>query len=217
MAVLKYKDPVTGEWVAASGPPGEKPVKGKDYWTEADKAEIVNSIDLDSLGAVSQDLSNVTGILGAANGGTGVTSLDALAQALGVGGGLQTELGSYVGTGKYNTSNPNSITLSFVPKFILIAGAGEDLANTQIKYCGGFGAIVIDPNGYHSGTVMAHCDNTRISLGMMNVSLSGNTVTWYSSSSSGFTVYSKSIQSSTDADHIQLNANGITYYYLAIG
>lgn len=44
MAVLKYKDPVTGEWVAASGPPGEKPVKGKDYWTGEDKAEIVADV-----------------------------------------------------------------------------------------------------------------------------------------------------------------------------
>ena len=62
MAVFKYKDPVTGEWVAASGPPGKDgepgpagkdgnpgpagytPVKGTDYWTAADKAEIVNDV-----------------------------------------------------------------------------------------------------------------------------------------------------------------------------
>ena len=53
MAVFKYRDPVTGEWVAASGPPGKDgepgpagytPVKGTDYWTAADKAEIVNDV-----------------------------------------------------------------------------------------------------------------------------------------------------------------------------
>lgn len=130
MAVLKYKDPVTGEWVAASGPPGEPgpvgpagadgytPVKGTDYWTEADKAEIVNSIDLDALGAVSKDLSNVTGILGAANGGTGVTSLAALKTALGISGGVQVATGTYNGNG----STSFTINFSFAPRFLMISG-----------------------------------------------------------------------------------------------
>ena len=49
MSVLKLKQ--NGEWVPISvgaqgvqGPAGHTPVKGTDYWTDADKVEIVNDV-----------------------------------------------------------------------------------------------------------------------------------------------------------------------------
>ena len=52
------------------------------------------------------------------------TDQDSLIAALqtAVGGKAQIEIGSYVGTGTYGESNPNSITCSFAPKFIWIYG-----------------------------------------------------------------------------------------------
>lgn len=53
MSVLKFKDPTTNEWkeiITIQGPqgvpgePGYTPVRGVDYWTEADKAEIIADI-----------------------------------------------------------------------------------------------------------------------------------------------------------------------------
>ena len=59
MAVMLYKNPETGEFKeipggagapGATGPQGpagadgKTPVKGTDYWTEADKAEIVSDV-----------------------------------------------------------------------------------------------------------------------------------------------------------------------------
>ena len=53
------------------------------------------------------DLSNTTGILPVASGGTGVTSLNSLMTNLGA---TRIQTGSYVGTGTYGESNPCSLT-----------------------------------------------------------------------------------------------------------
>ena len=45
MSVAKYKNRTTGEWEELmNGIDGKTPVKGKDYFTEADKAEIVSDV-----------------------------------------------------------------------------------------------------------------------------------------------------------------------------
>lgn len=55
----------------------------------------------------------VYGTLPVSHGGTGQTSLAALASAMGA---AKIQTGSYVGTGTYGASNPNSLTFNGVPK-----------------------------------------------------------------------------------------------------
>lgn len=62
----------------------------------------------------------VTGTLPVGNGGTGVTSLSALASALGISGGAKVATGYYVGTGTTGVGNPNSLTFDFAPKVVMI-------------------------------------------------------------------------------------------------
>ena len=53
MSVLKFRNPETNEWqeittiVGPSGPAGYTPIKGTDYFTDADKNEIVGLIKED--------------------------------------------------------------------------------------------------------------------------------------------------------------------------
>lgn len=44
MSVLKFKDPQTNEWKEIITISGKTPEKGVDYWTDADKQEIINSV-----------------------------------------------------------------------------------------------------------------------------------------------------------------------------
>lgn len=47
MVILRVKNPATGEWMdipAIKGDKGDTPVKGTDYYTEADKAEMVAAV-----------------------------------------------------------------------------------------------------------------------------------------------------------------------------
>ena len=47
MQLLKYRPNKESEWkeiATIMGPPGPAPIKGTDYWTEADKQEIINSV-----------------------------------------------------------------------------------------------------------------------------------------------------------------------------
>lgn len=59
----------------------------------------------------------VYGTLPVSHGGTGQTSLAALASAMGA---AKIQTGSYVGTGTYGPSNPNSLTFSFDPIFFVV-------------------------------------------------------------------------------------------------
>lgn len=48
MARVKHYNQETKQWeyadIASDGTPGYTPVRGTDYWTEADKAEIVEDV-----------------------------------------------------------------------------------------------------------------------------------------------------------------------------
>lgn len=68
------------------------------------------------------DLSNITGTLPVANGGTGTTSLDSLMTSMGA---TRIQTGSYVGTGTYGESNPCSLTFNFEPIMILFLNASH--------------------------------------------------------------------------------------------
>ena len=47
MQLLKYRPNKESEWKEIAtivGPPGPSPIRGTDYWTAADKQEIINSV-----------------------------------------------------------------------------------------------------------------------------------------------------------------------------
>lgn len=108
---------------------------------------------------------------------------------------LKIETGSYVGTGTSGESNPNTLTVGFAPKILIVysvdglfgGGAGTDhgwlegflWTENQIRY-----------KAYEGG----YCP----------ISLTGTTFSWYS------THYQFAIQA-------QQNIAGSTYYYMAIG
>lgn len=67
------------------------------------------------------DLTKVSGLLSATDGGTGVSSLDELAINLGLNTQYaQIRSGTYVGTGTYGSSNKSSLTFDFYPHLIYI-------------------------------------------------------------------------------------------------
>lgn len=105
---------------------------------------------------------------------------------------------SYVGTGTYGSSNPNSLTFGFAPKVAMYLGASEDNGSTQssttkramfqneltINYISGFG-FSLDTSNYPS---------------YGKRSADGKTFYWYT----------------TGAARHQLNESSYIYYFLAL-
>ncbi len=70
---------------------------------------------------------NITsGTLPVSRGGTGVTSLSALAEAVAGAGGIRIATGTYAGTGKSGAPAPNSLTFSFPPKILMVMDESEE-------------------------------------------------------------------------------------------
>lgn len=113
---------------------------------------------------------------------------DVLGTKLTVGG--QIKIGSYVGTGTYGQANPNTLTFSFVPYMVVI------LCNNAATYYPGTvfikGQTLSDGIGHNEYTNGAYA---------LSVSWVDKTVSWYSTSTPGK----------------QLNFEGDSYYYFAIG
>ena len=105
----------------------------------------------------------------------------------------QVYTGSYVGTGTYGQSNPNTLTFPFEPKMVVVS------ANTQL-----FGASVplaIFLNGVTSSLTLSQSNGNMDSA---IVTWKGNVVSWYPEGSSPNAAQ-------------QLNSSGTTYYYISIG
>lgn len=101
-----------------------------------------------------------------------------------------TYVGSYTGNGKYGSGKKNSITFSFVPKFLVVVKNVQQLVNVQYDYDSNL-MIWID------GMVEDHVTATP---GYRTYSRRDNTVYWHS----------------VDADS-QMNTDGTKYFYFAIG
>ena len=102
------------------------------------------------------------------------------------------ETGSYIGTGTYGASNPNSLTFDFVPRFFTV-GSLEPISNgSGYVQSAGRGQIMLIING-------------GLALGYMISSnyckLDGNTISWYA----------------YDSEDNQFNLSGKKYGYIAIG
>lgn len=108
-------------------------------------------------------------------------------------GRAQIEVGTYTGTGTYGTSNKNSLTFGFVPKLVIINHGNPS------SYAGYGGKPWI--TGQTQVVTYTGVSGGSVSSATANCAWSDNTVEWYDN---------------TSADR-QLNRNGITYYYVAIG
>lgn len=105
--------------------------------------------------------------------------------------------GSYVGTGTYGASNPNSLTFDFKTKVVIVYG-NDYYYSTNGEY--------ISYAFLFSGMPAYNCLQTwqNASTNMSNIggylTIDGASVSWYGNSASS-----------------QLNDSGKTYYYIAIG
>lgn len=107
----------------------------------------------------------------------------------------QVYAGSYVGTGTYGQSNPNTLTFPFEPKIVFIGDATSTPSNL---YYGTYTPLI------RGGKTAISQITTNGGKDVLYVSWDGNTVSYYSN---GGTDFVKS----------QLNATGVTYNYVAIG
>lgn len=99
------------------------------------------------------------------------------------------ETGSYVGTGTYGESNPNTLTFGFVPRLVMVSPTASGfIDNTLSKpflWFEGITSVLDKANGYNN-----------------NVTRDGNTISWYTGASYPLN---------------QFNISGTSYYYIAIG
>ena len=183
-------------------------------------------------------LSELSGVLPVANGGTGVTNLSELATAMGANPDLngRIQVGYYMGTGKSGSSNPNSITFNFVPKYLFISMpdrmmgySGSIYRYSNYNYIGGSfpgSSAVVDSttNANISASGSTWVDLTTVSTSYSNSSGLGFSVTFNSFTSEiynkivGNTLswYWKSSNNQTNAS-AQYNTSNQKYYYIAIG
>ena len=99
------------------------------------------------------------------------------------------EVGSYLGTGTYGASNPNSLTFGFEPKLLLLS----------------YGTAGLQPNGgYWQNCFIWFSGNQNVLSGSASYpntfSSDGNTLSWYGNNANG-----------------QCNISSATYNYIAIG
>lgn len=109
--------------------------------------------------------------------------------------------GSYIGTGTYGASKPNSLTFDFKPK---IWGIYQADTNTSFN-----SVLAILPFAKVQPTygVSVYPNGPTSSAGYWHTDVSGNTVTWWDGANRGATPNAQT----------QANASGCTYYWFAIG
>lgn len=158
----------------------------------------------------------VTGILPLANGGTGVTSLDALKTLLGISGGVQIEVGTYAGACTVTDTTAQEIPVAFAPKFVWVGALDIDgspwyyyedyddassPSSTRRDYIYSAYAFLEYPKG--------NLDDTETTVNVLEIT------------SSGFTVRNASYSSETTSRdtlyRAYINYSRYNYFYLAIG
>lgn len=111
-------------------------------------------------------------------------------------GASKIETGSYVGTGTYGSSNPNSLTFGFEPKVVFIH------ANGSSSYCQFYCFALTDV--YSSFGYMGSVDGTMQTTDQYRAKVSNNLLNWYYDGGA-----SQALR--------QFNSTGFTYTYIAIG
>lgn len=136
----------------------------------------------------------VAGVLPPSNGGTGETSLDALAEKFGY---ARIAAGSYTGTGASGEDSPNTLTFDFQPKVVIIDTAGQN-NYAAIPYVWGSDILTVVYSRTTTTSVFAHTYRNKVTL-------SGNTMSWFA------------FEFESGGDYPQLNAKNTVYRYVAIG
>lgn len=99
------------------------------------------------------------------------------------------ETGSYIGTGTYGQSNPNTLTFGFVPRLVMVSptasGFTDNTLSKPFLWFEGITSVLDKAFGYNN-----------------NVTREGNTISWYTGASYPLN---------------QFNISGTIYYYIAIG
>lgn len=111
-----------------------------------------------------------------------------------LGNKVQIETGSYVGTGTYGSSNPNSLAFGFVPKliFIFVSPSSAETGNNAI-----IPAISLT-NSYLNG---GYLYGSLVNGANFYAKIDANNVSWYY----------------TGSESAQMNHSGWRYNYIAIG
>ena len=110
--------------------------------------------------------------------------------------GVKIATGSYTGTGEYGASHPNTLTLDFAPKLLVMLYNDTTIIGEPYVLRGGI--IMAAVGGWIAPTASK---NDPADFYAVVSQVSGNTVSWYSA---------------TGADK-QSNISGVTYHYVAIG
>ena len=104
-------------------------------------------------------------------------------------------IGSYVGTGTYYSNNPNTLNFDFEPKVLIVVADG---ANSSYP-----GFVIVRGQSYSNG--IGSYSNSAVGYDL-RTAWAGNSVSWYTNNT---------------FDHgrayAQLNAEGVTYRYIALG
>ena len=115
--------------------------------------------------------------------------IDAAVGAL-TAGAVKIAVGSYVGNGKFSSSNPNRLKFDFTPKLVFI------IADSDYTMCAGNAFIYAQTK---SSSVGSHTSSGA--LPKIYLTWDEKTVSWYS------------VNNAED----QLNSSNVTYHYCAIG
>lgn len=120
--------------------------------------------------------------------------------------GVKIETGSYVGTGTYGASHPNSLTFSSSPSLIFISSARQ-YQNTSSRvyvpdlcYFVRSGPTALTINTINTG-------NANVSGSVLYITWEHNGISFYNSNSYGAAIEGQN----------QLNGKNTTYYYISIG
>ena len=165
----------------------------------------------------------VSGVLGLLNGGTGVTSLDALKTLLGISSGVQIEVGTYVGTApKATPTTVQSIPVSFAPKFVWVGELDIGIqSGTNFTlpwyYYSDYDDSGIRTRESETNSLYAYAGHPSTGLDD-----AAGTVNVLEITESGFNVqdaiYSYTSSTGATRNHrVYLNFTNLTYFYLAIG
>ena len=180
----------------------------------AEAGDVFNG-EIEHTGYKADDLN---GVLSVEKGGTGANTVEGALANLGIDGCAQIAINSYDGDGKYGENNPITLTFDFEPKFVKVwcldnvnrgNGVTTDVLNaflsnetSFIKPCGVSTYVVVPNNNstYYQGVV-------------------GHVVTWGEKSISWFAkeLYVDDNPKFNRWAAAQLNEDGKTYYYYAIG
>lgn len=185
---------VSGDQIAGSFLDGSKDAIALQSGTSGQSIEVIYS------GITNADWVTEGQVIDS-NGVYGVGVLDGVLQVWSKDRpGVKIETGNYAGTGTYGSSNPNSITFSFEPKFLILYSVTRTGIPTYSQYLNPyivcFDNYPADFTQYYGLYDFANTSGNN-SYGYF----SDNTFAWYNQTSS-----SK-----------QLNEKAQTYYYYAIG